>query len=86
MKYAVLITESIYIPGDERSRECPGHGYPDSTRDVPSIIPFDTKEKFEQWIVNNEKLYSKKKFTPIRYEELELKIETTIKIESSPKV
>lgn len=26
--YAIFSIRSIYIPGDERSRTCPGHGYP----------------------------------------------------------
>ena len=29
--YAIIENSSVYIPGDERSRTCPGHGYPAST-------------------------------------------------------
>ena len=41
--YSVLVykTSSIYIEGDERSRTCPGHGYPAHT---------ETNETFEHWV------------------------------------
>ncbi len=29
--YAILTTSSVTIPGDERSRQSPGHGYPEHT-------------------------------------------------------
>lgn len=29
--YAIFTTQSIHVPGDERSRTNPGHGYPAST-------------------------------------------------------
>jgi hypothetical protein len=33
--FAVVYSDSIFIPGDERSRTNPGHGYPDyETRQV----------------------------------------------------
>ena len=40
--WAILIfrTESIHVPGDERSRQCPGHGYPAHTR---------TSKTYEYW-------------------------------------
>lgn len=50
--YAVLIysRDSIYVPGDQRSREAPGHGYPEHTEN------FDT---FEHWITTDrEVLYA----------------------------
>lgn len=29
--FAIFSIRSIHIPGDERSKQYPGHGYPDST-------------------------------------------------------
>ena len=45
--FAVIIykTEQIHIPGDERSRQCPGHGYPAETR---------TFNVFEHWVTTDE--------------------------------
>ena len=28
--WIVIVTETHYTPGDQRSRDCPGHGYPES--------------------------------------------------------
>ncbi len=38
--YLIIVskTESIYIPGDERSRTNPGHGYPEHTETVHSFV------------------------------------------------
>lgn len=45
--FCVLIynTQSVYIPGDQRSRDCPGHGYPEHT---------ETYDAFEHWITEDE--------------------------------
>ena len=45
--FAIFEGRSIHIPGDERSRQYPGHGYPASTEYFLSYIAFDTKEEWE---------------------------------------
>jgi len=44
----VFKTTSVYIPGDERSRTHPGHGYPERTEmhDTFEIYLFEDKEKW----------------------------------------
>jgi hypothetical protein len=44
--WAILIFDkkSVYVEGDERSRTCPGHGYPAHT---------DVYETFEYWVVED---------------------------------
>jgi hypothetical protein len=44
--YAVIIysTTSVYVPGDERSRTNPGHGYPEHT---------ETSDTFEHWVTKD---------------------------------
>ena len=44
--FAVLIykSDSHHIPGDQRSRESPGHGYPEHTV---------TSDTFEHWVTCN---------------------------------
>ena len=51
--YAVLVykTTSTHVPGDERSRTHPGHGYP--AHNV-------TSDSFEHWIASNESLLQEK--------------------------
>ena len=46
--YAILTFGSTYIPGDERSRTNPGHGYPASTEYHVEYEAF-TEEQKEIW-------------------------------------
>lgn len=45
--FAIFESNSVHIPGDERSRQYPGHGYPASTEYFLSYIAFDTKDEWE---------------------------------------
>jgi hypothetical protein len=48
----VFETTSIHHEGDERSRTCPGHGYPAYTEEIHTIkyIPFANHEALEKWV------------------------------------
>lgn len=46
--FAVLVPTAVYIPGDERSRTFPGHGYPESTEYHWHIITFENEEKWQE--------------------------------------
>jgi hypothetical protein len=46
--WAILRNTSIHIPGDERSRTNPGHGYPESTEHGISYRVFMDKAEFEE--------------------------------------
>jgi len=52
--YAILEFDSIYIPGDERSRTNPGHGYPEHSENTIRYIAYDTKENWEAAIRKRE--------------------------------
>lgn len=47
---AVVYTDSIFIPGDERSRTNPGHGYPDSYETRQVYKAFKDQSELEDWI------------------------------------
>ncbi|MEK7608766.1 MAG: hypothetical protein AAB495_04255 [Patescibacteria group bacterium] len=51
--WAIIRFGSIHVPGDQRSRECPGHGYPAS--DVPTI-DYIAVETEEEWKTEVERL------------------------------
>lgn len=55
--YAILIfkSTSVHIPGDERSRTNPGHGYPASTETYNSYEMSVTQNR-DEWIKAIEKL------------------------------
>ncbi len=48
--FAVVYEDSIFIPGDERSRTNPGHGYPDSYESRSVYLPFKDQSELETWI------------------------------------
>lgn len=45
--WAILQDTSVHIPGDERSRTNPGHGYPESTEHFITYTAYTDKEEFE---------------------------------------
>lgn len=45
--WAILEQDSIYVPGDERSRTNPGHGYPAHTKNFVRIYAFDSMADFK---------------------------------------
>jgi hypothetical protein len=45
--WAILRQESVFIPGDERSRTAPGHGYPERTEYYISYEAFTDFKLFE---------------------------------------
>jgi hypothetical protein len=49
-KFLLVTKRSIHIPGDERSRTNPGHGYPASTETVHDVKVFDSHESFADYV------------------------------------
>lgn len=45
--WAIVYFETYYIPGDERSKSCPGHGYPESTEISANYIAFDNEQEWK---------------------------------------
>lgn len=82
MKFAALVTKSIRIPGDERSRSNPGHGYPEHTEQCLELVPFANKAAMEAWVKRETTGHSKPSFKLIQYEELNY--ETTVSVKVTP--
>ncbi len=53
--FAIISTSRIYVPGDERSRTNPGHGYPEHYEDTIQYEAFDSEEKLKAGILRKEK-------------------------------
>lgn len=47
---AVLLFDSVYVPGDERSRTHPGHGYPEHYERTVKYIVFRDEDELATWI------------------------------------
>jgi hypothetical protein len=85
MKYAALITKSVTIPGDERSRTHPGHGYPEHSQEYLELRTFEDKAAMEAWVKQSTtgyNSYSRPTLKLIQYEELNY--ETTVSVKVTP--
>ena len=80
MKYAALVTKSITIPGDERSRLHPGHGYPEHTEEFIELVTFDNKEAMEAWVKRSTTGLRNPTFRLIQYEELSYETSVSVKV------
>ena len=48
--YVIVEMNSVFIPGDERSRTHPGHGYPERTEHYTSMWVTTSREDWEEEI------------------------------------
>ena len=48
--WAIIEFDSIWIPGDERSRTNPGHGYPEHNESVVKYIAFTDESEWKDEI------------------------------------
>lgn len=64
--YAVILYSKIHIPGDERSRTNPGHGYPGGYEPQISYLAFENKDILENWLIaNKDKSFSVLEVKPL---------------------
>lgn len=86
MRYAAIekTTSSHWVEGDQRSRDCPGHGYPEGweTTISLSLHEFDTADQLTSWL-ERQRGFSNKEYRLIQFEEL--KAETTISVQVVPR-
>lgn len=45
--YGIIQMKGVYIPGDERSRTAPGHGYPERTEYYPELQIFLAEDEWK---------------------------------------
>lgn len=50
--WAIITTSETYVPGDERSRNCPGHGYPEHSITSIHYRSFTDYEEFKAAVAN----------------------------------
>ena len=74
--YLIIIKTIIHIPGDERSKRSPGHGYPAHDKTCYDVEKFVDKNLFENRIkqlINRETI-----FEAYEVNELKIRSETVI--------
>jgi len=52
--FASLEFSTVFIPGDERSKSHPGHGYPDRHESVVKYIVFKDNEELQNYVERKE--------------------------------
>jgi len=80
--FVILEFYSIHIPGDERSRTCPGHGYPESIERAVRYIAFTDQLEWENDIKRRmqQGYSSPEKFIPLKVSGVTIKTTFDIKV------
>ena len=81
--YAMLTFSSIWIPGDERSRTAPGHGYPEHSEPKVNYIVFPNREEWEKEITARSLRQSNDPFVPLHVKPAKVKLTATVSLEVS---
>lgn len=81
--WAIIKVGSITIPGDERSRTNPGHGYPEHQETTISYEVYFTEEKWKNKIsyLESQTGYGRKEYKAIKVQPatIKTKIEVDVK-------
>lgn len=64
--YAALINDSYHVPGDERSRTNPGHGYPAHDVSFVSFVEFTDEHAMMDWVKKNDSASLPKKYKLVK--------------------
>ncbi len=80
--WAILKYSTTHVPGDERSRTNPGHGYPAHSVDNVSYEAFYTEEKFLAAVEELENgTFSRGSYTALKVEPLTIKTTVSVSAE-----
>lgn len=76
--WAIITVNQIYVPGDERSKTNPGHGYPEHYEETIGYQAFTDYEDFHFEVSRMH--HWGKKFRVVHVKPLKVEIETTVTI------
>lgn len=79
--FAALEFSTITIPGDERSRKNPGHGYPEEQRVVARYIQFDNEEAMKKWVMDKKSGHDKENYCILEAQKLEVRLSMVVEVE-----
>jgi len=79
--WAIIVQDSVHIPGDERSRTNPGHGYPAEVRNFVAYHLYLTEEKLLKAIEELEEgRYGKSEYKVIKVTPMTVKRTVSINL------
>lgn len=80
--YAVIDFSTIHIPGDQRSIDAPGHGYPAHDEPMISYHWFLTKELWEKAVsVEAGKVFGTREFVALHVKPAKINTQIVVSIE-----
>ena len=77
-KWAIVEKGMVYVPGDVRSLENPGHGYPEHTATYNSYKEFDNYDKFIEAVTQKHLLGEKFKILSVEEMQVSTKVEVKV--------
>jgi hypothetical protein len=75
--YIILVEKPIQIPGDERSRTDPGHGYPAHALQCWEVLVPATTKEMQEWLERN---HQSAKYVIIRGDRQEIRKATVFTV------
>lgn len=79
--FAALVFGSVYVPGDQRSVDAPGHGYPAHSEATVDYIAFDSTEEMQGWVEKEmQHRFSEPNFTIIQATARPVTTKTTVEV------
>ena len=83
--YAILTFGSYTVPGDERSRTNPGHGYPEHIEHTASYVAYNHRAEWEAEIqrltTRNMTSYSKDDFVALLVDPASVTTQVNVKVQ-----
>lgn len=78
--YAAFIQDKYSVPGDERSRLNPGHGYPAHDVDFTKVEEFKDEAEMRRWVELQERsVYTRGKYRIVKC--IPMEVRTTVSVE-----
>lgn len=78
--FAIIEFSSVHVPGDERSRQAPGHGYPAHSVSKCDYLVFESEEEWKANIDERmRRTYDRGNFVAIRA--TRAKVSTTVNVD-----
>lgn len=79
--FAALVFGSVSIPGDQRSIDALGHGYPAHTETTMDYIAFESAEEMQRWVEREmSSKFNKPNFAIIQSEQKPVVTKTTVNV------
>ena len=76
--WAIITTSSYTVPGDERSRTNPGHGYPEHTVET---IQYDAYTDFDKFTAEVQRLTLRNsKFRAVHVQPMSIDVSVSVKV------